>query len=183
MLTITVPAAEFFDESRGDGGEFVTFPEVTLELEHSLVALSKWESKFEKPFLGNDSQTPEETIGYVKAMVVTPNVPPDVFDRLTVDNLKAINEYLALRMTATTIREMPGTPASREIITSELIYYWMGAFQIDIECENWHLNRLFTLIKIYSAKNSPAKKMSKAEAIAQHRAINEQNRKLLNTRG
>ena len=179
MLTIVVPGAEHFDD---DKQEFFTVGDFTLELEHSLVALSKWESEFEKPFLGKEEKTDEEIFGYIRAMSMTPNVPPEVWFRLTEDNVEAINKYIDSKMTATWFNKTKETPSS-ERITSELIYYWMVVFQIPFECETWHLSRLFTLIKICNVKNEKPKKMNSSEAAAQRRELNAQRKAQLGTSG
>lgn len=180
MLTITVPGPESFDEA---SQEFTTTGDVVLELEHSLVSLSKWESEFEKSFLETKDKTPEEVVGYVRAMLINPNVPEEVLHRLSNDNVEEINAYINAKMTATWFSEIPGAPRTREIITAELIYYWMTVFSIPFECENWHLNRLFTLIKICNLKQAKPKKMSRAEVAARNRELNEQRRKQLGTKG
>lgn len=173
MLTITVPGQEFFDETTS---EFFETPSYTLELEHSLVSLSKWESRFEKPFLGKDEKSTEEVIGYIECMTLTPGIPSEVFQRLTQNNLDEINAYIGAKMTATTFKELPKKATSTEYVSAELIYYWMVALNIPSEYEDWHLNRLFTLIKVANEKNQPQKKMSRREAIAQQRALNAQRR-------
>jgi hypothetical protein len=180
LLKITVPGKEMFDDSTQ---EFTTDGDVDLELEHSLVSLSKWESSFEKPFLQESDKTPEELLGYVKAMTLTPGVPEEVFSRLSEDNLTAINDYINAKMTATWFNEPPGAPRSRDVITAELIYYWMTVFQIPFECETWHLNRLFTLIRICNIKQSKPKKMSRAEIAARNRELNAQRRAQTGSRG
>jgi len=183
VLTITVPGKEYFDESKGEAGEFVTVGDSILELEHSLVSLSKWESIFEKPFLGSSEKSNDEILAYIYAMIITPGVSPDMVDRLTADNFKDINRYLDAKMTATWFSDTPNSPKSSEVITSELIYYWMTIFNIPMACENWHLNRLFTLIKVCNAKNSKPKKMGRAEAAARRRELNAQRRAQLGSSG
>jgi hypothetical protein len=180
MLTITVPGVESYDEKLG---QFVTVGDVTLELEHSLISLSKWESEFEKPFLGKGEKTTEEVLAYVGCMILTPNPPGDILQNLSKENLEAINTYIDRKMTATWFSEQPGAPKSREVITSELVYYWMTVFQIPFECETWHLNRLFTLIRICNIKQSKPKKMSRSEIAARNRELNAQRKAQLGTRG
>lgn len=180
MLTIVVLGVEMFDD---ESQEFTTKDDVTLELEHSLVSLSKWESKHEKPFLGKVEKTTEEVFDYIKCMTLTPNVPDQVFSKFSEKNYNEINEYIEAKMTATWFSEIPGAPKSRDVITAELIYYWMVIFQIPFECENWHLNRLFTLIRICNVKQSKPKKMSRSEIAARNRELNTQRKAQLGTSG
>lgn len=179
MLTITIPAVEMWDEKEE---QFVYSPETTLELEHSLVSLSKWESKWQKPFLSGKEKTEEEVLDYIKCMTLTPNVSPIIYDHLSEDNITDINHYIDAPMTATTFSDRNNKP-SREIITAELIYYWMITANIPFKCEEWHLNRLLTLIKVCGIKNSPPKKMSKREIMSRNASINAARKKQLNTRG
>lgn len=179
MLTITVPGVELFDEA---ANVFKSSEDFTLELEHSLVSLSKWESKYEKPFLGKEEKTSLEVLGYIQCMVLTPDVPSDVYLRLSQENLDDVNTYINAKMTATWFAESKRRP-SQEVITSELIYYWIVTMNIPLECQTWHLNRLFTLIQVISLKNEPAKKMSARDIAARNHEINERRRAQLGTRG
>jgi hypothetical protein len=180
MLTIVVPGVEMFSNT---AQEFSTQGDVVLELEHSLVSLSKWESKHEKPFLGKEDKSSEEVLDYIKAMTLTPEVPEDVWQKLNEDNITAINNYIDAKMSATWFSDIQPRAANREMITAELIYYWMIAYQIPFECETWHLNRLFTLIRVCSIKQAKPKKMSRTEMAARNRELNAQRRASLNTRG
>lgn len=179
MLTIVVPMSEHLNEKTK---EFVVVDSVKLELEHSLVSMSKWESFFEKPFLTKEEKTPEEIFWYIRAMTLTPNVPQGVFNNLTDELVAEINGYVSASMTATTFKAEPNRP-SRETITSELIYYWMITANIPVQFENWHLNRLFTLIEVCNRKNTPAKKMSRQTAARQQRDLNAQRRAEMGTSG
>lgn len=180
MLPIVIPEVEVFDESKQ---EFVTMKEQTLCLEHSLVSLSKWESKWCKPFLTKQEKTYEETIDYIKYMTLTPNVDPEVYNFLTDANIDEIMAYIHAPMTATTFSNERTSNACREIVTSELIYYWMVTLNIPFECQKWHLNRLLTLIKVCNIKSTPPKKMNRREILRRNSAINAARKKQLNTNG
>lgn len=180
MLTIKVPMQEALDDATQ---EFVAESYVVLELEHSLVSLSKWESKYEKPFLEAKDKSPEEILDYVRFMIAGLEVPEEVFGRLTEENFSAINEYINAKMTATWFTEEPGAPKTREIVTAELVYYWMTVFHIPFECENWHLNRLFTLIRVCNIKQGKPKKRSRAEIGRRMSELNQQRKAEMKTRG
>ena len=180
MLRLVIKAVEYYDEIND---VFVDQNETVLELEHSLVSLSKWESFFEKPFLSKNDKTHEEILWYVQAMCLDPNVPPEVFSRLDEEHLTEINKYINKKMTATRFYDIGGEKKNTEIITAELIYYWMIAFTIPVEFQHWHLERLLTLIRVCNLKNSKPKKMSRAEWAAKQRAINEQRLAELGTTG
>lgn len=180
MLQITIPAVEQWDERKQ---EFVTTKEQTLQLEHSLVSLSKWESKWCKAFLTKQEKTFEETLDYIKCMTITQNVNPEVYNYLTNKNIDEINKYIEAPMTATYFSDDKIVKTSREQITAELIYYWMIALNIPFECQKWHLNRLLTLIRVCNIKNQPPKKRSKKEIMSRNAALNAARRKQLNTRG
>lgn len=180
MLNITIPATEVFDEAKG---EFTYVKAQTLQLEHSLISISKWESKWCKPFLSNVDKTSEEVIDYVKCMTLNPSVDDSVYRCLTQANMKAINAYIDAPMTATTFFEDKTGKKNREIITAELIYYWMIALQIPFECQKWHLNRLLTLVRVCNIKNQPPKKMSKRDIMSRNARLNAARRQQMNTKG
>ena len=179
MLTIVIPGLEYFNE---ETEEFTYYDDVKVQLEHSLVSVSKWESKWCKPFLNGKDKTMEEIIDYIKCMVIDDSIDFAVFDRLTESNLMEINDYIGRPMTATTLSNEP-KGGGREIITSEIIYYWMVSYNIPFECQYWHLNRLLTLIKVCNIKNNPRKKISQKEIMARNKALNEARKKQFDTRG
>lgn len=180
MLEITIPATEMWDEQKE---EFIIQKEQTLQLEHSLVSLKKWESKWRKAFFSKTQKSNEELIDYIRCMTLTQNVDPDIYICLSESNIDEINEYIDSPMTATCFSEDKTERPSRETVTAELIYYWMIALGIPFECQNWHLNSLLTLIKVCNIKNTPPKKRSKKDILSRNAAINEARRKQLNTRG
>lgn len=157
--------------------------ERTITLEHSLVSLSKWESKWCKPFLTNADKTDEELIDYFRCMTITQNVDPNIYYCLTRQNIQEITDYMNSPHTATTIKSRGPARRSREQVTAELIYYWMVAFRIPFECQKWHLNRLITLIRICEIKNQKPKKRSQRDVLNEYAAINEANKTRFNTKG
>lgn len=180
MLRITIPETEYYDERTQT---FISTKQQSLTLEHSLVSISKWESKWEKPFLSKDKKTVEETIDYIRCMTLTQNVDPNVYMGITNDIVQQVSKYIEAPMTATWFNEDNKRGGSREVITSEVIYYWMIALNIPSEYQKWHLNRLLTLVRVCNAKNNPPKKMSKKDVFAQNRALNAARKKSMNTKG
>ena len=178
MLELMVPGHEFFDE---DKNEFVSTKPTKIVLEHSLISLSKWESKWEKPFLSSDKTTPE-TIDYIRCMTLTQNVDPLVYNSLSKENLEAVGNYIQAPMTATKLKARKQA-RSNETVTAELIYYWMIALNIPFECQKWHLNKLLTLIEVCSIKNQPQKKMSRSEILRHNRELNAARRAKYKTKG
>lgn len=180
MLKVFVVGDEYYNE---ETQEFSTHGDFVLDLEHSLVSLSKWEAIHNKPFLSTSSKTADEIMSYISCMILTPVHPENAVQQLSSDNLDAINDYIESKQTATTFGEMPDRKGRGETITAELIYYWMVAFTIPFECELWHLNRLFALIRICNIKNAPAKKLSRSEVARRNRDLNEKRREALGTNG
>lgn len=180
MLTIKIPDTEYYNE---ETSQFVSVKERTIDLEHSLVSLSKWESKWRKPFLGKDQKTNEEVRDYIRCMIIDRNVPDSVIYAFTNEQIKQVMDYIGEEMTATTFSDVSSASKSREIITSELIYYWMISLNIPFECQKWHLNRLLTLIRVCSIKNAPPKKMGRNSVLSRNAQINAARKKQLNTRG
>lgn len=181
VLHIQVPEQEFYDEEHE---EFITVKAQTLTMEHSLISVSKWEAKWKKPYLSKDKKTNEEILDYLRCMTIGQAPELYVYRALPASALDEIAEYINDSMTATTFHEYEKRGFSREIVTSEIIYYWMIAQNIPPEYEKWHLNRLLTLIKVCSLKNNPhPKKMSRAAIAKQNRELNAARRKKYGTRG
>lgn len=180
MLTLSLKGGELFNE---DTDEFIQVKPTTLQLEHSLISISKWEAKWEKPFLSDKRMTREEVVDYIRCMTITPNVDPNVYLCLQPDAIDKINKYISAKMTATWFNERETPPGRREVVTSELIYYWMIAFNIPPEYQKWHLNRLLTLIRICSIKAKTPKKRSKRDILQSNAALNAERRAKWNTKG
>ena len=180
MLTIKIPDTEYYNE---ETSQFVSIKERTIDLEHSLVSLSKWEAKWCKPFLGKDQKTSEEVRDYIRCMIIDRNVPDNILYALSKQQEKQIVDYIDEKMTATTFSDISSASKSREVITSEIIYYWMISLNIPFECQKWHLNRLLTLIRVCSIKNAPPKKMGRNSVLSRNAQINAARKKQLNTRG
>lgn len=179
MLKITIPSIEQYDESTNT---FLHTKEQSLQLEHSLVSLSKWESKWKKPFLSKSEKTFEETIDYIKCMTITQNVDDETYMLITNDHIKQVRDYIEADMTATTFNNDKKS-TNREIITAEIIYYWMITLNIPFECQKWHLNRLLTLINVCNIKNTPPKKMSKKEIASRNASLNAARKQSLQSKG
>lgn len=181
MLYITIPAFEYYDEEKQ---EFNTVKEWKIQLEHSLVSISKWESKWRKAFLGRQEKTLEESLDYIRCMTITQNVDSRTYYGLTKDNIEEINNYISEPMTSVHFNDKDAG-VGKEVITSEVIYYWMITLNIPFECQKWHLNRLLALIRVINIKNTPSKKrkMSDSEIMKRNSEINESRKKKLNTNG
>ena len=181
MLQVTIPAAELYDHKNE---EFIETKEQKLQLEHSLVSMARWESKWKKPFLGSTtkSKTQAESLDYIRCMTLTQNVDPKIYSFIPDTIVEEVAKYIDDPMTATVLPKQQSKGA-REVITAEIIYYWMISFNVPFECQKWHLNRLLTLINVCSIKNSPKKKMSSSEIASRNRALNAERLKNLNTKG
>lgn len=179
MLQVNIPGTEYYDEANN---EFILIEPRTIQVEHSLISISKWEAKWNKPFMGKEEKTPEEVLDYIRCMTITQNVDPLAYHALPASEINKIKDYINAPMTATWFNDRNKRP-SNKVITSELIYYYMVANEIPFECEKWHFNRLLTLIRICGEKNQPAKKMSKREAMAQQRSLNAARRARHNSSG
>lgn len=189
MLTVVIPESEFFDE---ESSRFIPFKGATLTMEHSLLSLSKWEEKWHIPFIGNNDLTSDQILDYIKCMTITQNVDDMVYSFLTPENIKQIRDYIGDPRTATWFSDRrDGKSALRgkgsEVITNEIIYYWMVACEIPFDpCQRWHLNKLTTLIRVCSEKNNPdnkKNKMSTNEIMKDNAQLNAARRAALKSKG
>ena len=186
MLSIEIPERRLFDETTE---EFITIKATKLQMEHSLLSLKKWESKWHKAFLKKEEKTEEELYDYMRCMTLTPNVDPLIFRFMDSETAKKITDYIEDPMTATIIHQSDGAPIKKgDVVTAELFYYWMITLNIPVEFQKWHLNQLITLINVIGIKNANQKprKLSAAEQraeIAKRDALNEQRKAKYKTRG
>lgn len=180
MYTLDIKQNSFFNEMTE---EFIDVKACTLQLEHSLVSISKWEQKWHKPFLSTNDKTKEEILDYIKCMTISKNVDPNVYLCITEQQYKGISDYINDPMTATWFSDEKSKTNAKRIITSELIYYWMISLQIPFECKKWHLNTLLTLIHVCNEENKPPKKLSQAELAKRNTALNEARRAKMHSKG
>lgn len=180
MFKLNIPPGDYFNEITN---EFVSIPGVSLRLEHSLYTISKWESRWLKPFMSNVKKTDSELLDYIICMDISEQLNMSNINQINQHDINRIMQYIEANMTATTFSETKQTTSNREIITSELIYYWIITFNIPIDCEHWHLNRLMTLIKICNIKNSPNKKQDRQTALSKQRAMNKERRQRMESTG
>ena len=182
MLQLNVLLSESYDEKNSS----FLMETRTLKLEHSLVSLSKWESKYEKPFLSNETKTSEEILDYIRMMDLEEETPPEIFHHLTQEQFHQINDYINTKQTATWFNKKGKAKPNRQTVTSELIYYWITSYGIPWEVERWHLNRLFTLIEVFNEERSTKEKPKRTSAesmAAERRALNEARKKQMGTSG
>lgn len=181
MLQLIIPISQ---EGWDYENEVFVDPEcITLDLEHSLSSISKWESKWKKSFLACKELTVEETLDYIRCMCLSDDVPENVWSLITNEHIDKVYDYISDPMTATTIRDNPSGKKSSEIVTAELIYYWMVASNVPFECDKWHLNKLLMLIRVCGVKNAPPKKMNRKAQLQQQAALNAARRQKHNSRG
>lgn len=184
-LKIRIGTTESYDEG---AQRYVETGGTVVELEHSLVSLSKWESKWEIPFLGDSDKTVEQTLDYIKCMYTGDEFPPELFSQIRDKDVTAVTAYIDSKQTATTIREAPGTGSQggrKQIITSELVYSWMVQYRIPVEFQHWHFNRLIMLVRVLNEQNKSqeGKKMTKAQIAQRNRELNAKRRAEYGTRG
>lgn len=180
MLELKIPQRQFFDQQMQS---FIVVPSCVLQLQHSLISLSKWQAKWNKPFMNNQGHDWKQIIDYIRFMTVNKNVDPNVYLSITPNMYQPIAKYIQAPMTATTFRQKPGVGHGRQIITAQIIYFWMIQNDIPFECQKWHLNRLLTLIRVCGQMNSSGKKMGKNNVAKQNRQLNAARRARTNSRG
>lgn len=183
ILKLHIPSGEYYDSEKS---QFVELEAVTLELEHSLASLARWESKWEKPFLSKEDKTNAETISYIEMMCLS-DFDPDYFGRITNEHIAQVGEYISAKMTATWFAEdaTPAKPGQREqVTTAEVIYFWMINFNVPPEYQHWHFNRLMTLIQVCNENNKkPSKKGINKQTISERDRLNESRKAQHKTTG
>lgn len=182
MLEMTISEKEFYQEHTS---KFIQIPECKVTLEHSLISLAKWESKWQVPFFDGKPKTPTQNLDYIRCMVVG-NIKDDrIFDHLSEEEVLQIQSYMAAPMTATTFSERNKSKrkVKKETMTAEVIYARMCTHNISFECQKWHLNRLLTLIRVCDLRDSPPEKMSKKETSMWYAEQNANRRAKYGTRG
>lgn len=161
MLTLVITPRRLWDER---SNKFVKLDkETTIVLEHSLVSISKWEARWHKAFLADRKKTSEEMIDYIRCMTITKNVNPLVYNTLTDEQFQQIADYIEDPMSAAVVHGGKKKTNKREVLTSDMIYYYMVAAQIDWQAQTWHLNRLLKLIEIYGIKQEENERDAKAK--------------------
>ncbi len=181
MLELEIKDLEIYDDETG----FQKFKGGKLLLEHSLLAVSKWESKYHIPFLEHIGKnlTVEESLYYVQCMTINKNVDPSIYKAITPEDMQKILDYISDPYSATVINTRNKNRVNKEPVTSEMIYYWMVASTIPFECEKWHLSRLMKLIEIYGIKNSEPEKKSTSQILREQDAINTKRRAAMHSKG
>lgn len=183
MLRIEIEGTQLWDE---ENEQFIVTEPMKLYLEHSLVSISKWESVYRRPYLFPQTFSKKETIDYIKCMCLDNDISDDVFYAIYGNSklMKEIDDYINSSPTATTINDNDTKKhRNSEKITSELIYYWMVANEIPFECENWHIERLLTLIQVCNVKNRPPKKQSMKDIYARNKSLNAARRAKHHSKG
>lgn len=184
MLKIHIPAGEVWNSQEEI---FETCKGYDLVLEHSLISISKWESKWHKAYLGPQEKTKEEIFDYIRCMIVTPGIPDNITKFITESNLREITDYMRNPMTATVFNSFednkPQAP-SKDTMTSEYIYFLLSSYRIPFrDVEKWHLNRLLTLIRICSIKNEPPKKSNPKHLAKSRSSLNAARRARSGSKG
>lgn len=176
MLTLEIPTQELFNN---ETGTFINIEGGTFTFEHSLRAIAKWESVYCKPFLVKDEKTKPELLDYFSMMCLDKRFDNNL---LTSDVQRKLAEYISFPATATTFRN-DDSGQNESYISSEVIYATMADLGIPFYCDKWNFNRLSALIRVLAIRHSPKKKRSRSELYTSMRALNEQRRKQMNSKG
>lgn len=180
MYTLEVPNKTLWNDRTQ---EFVDVVGKTIKLEHSLVSLARWESKWHTYYLNNEKLTAEQKLDYIRCMTITQDVDPNLYYAITPEQQKDIHDYINDPMTGTVFSNKSTSSVNSRFITNEVIYSWMFANNIPIECQKWHLNRLLTLIRVCNEEKQPPKKKTQREIMEEQRARNKARRAALGTKG
>jgi hypothetical protein len=188
MLVLDIPPSGIVEYYDSVNNEFVSrepFQGAKIELEHSLYAISKWESKWKIPYISKEPKTEDQVKDYIKCMIITENIPDDAIDYLTDENYVAINNYLKNDCSATKINmnRQEGKSRYKGGMTSDELYCSMVVAQIPFECQYWNLNRLLILLELVGNKNTPPKKMSKGDLMRRNSKLNAARKAKHHTRG
>ena len=180
-IRIRIPELHLFNEATN---EFFDIRETYLTMEHSLVSISKWESKWHIPYLAPGEKTPEQALDYLRCMTITQNIQPGIYNYIPDTEMRRIKNYIEDSMSAYKFKEEEGKGRTKKAITSDYLYFCMVTYRIPVEFERWHLNRLITLIQICSEENNPKKnKKSKRRITSDYAALNAARRAKLGTTG
>lgn len=179
ILKIVTPAKEYTKNTL-EGVELVLGPTYELTLKHSLISVSKWESKWHKPFLDKRRElTDEEFLDYIRCMSLV-SFPEEAIQNLSFGNRLDIKKYIEDPQTATWFNDRNSPPPSEKIVTNEVIYSQMIQLGIPLDpCQKWHLNHLLTLIRVCAENEMPQKKMSPLEVMAQNKSLNKMRKAAL----
>lgn len=191
MLEILIPEQhyELFDEAKEEFLPPVDIKETKIQVEHSLISIKKWEQKWHRPFLKDENKTYEELTDYIQCMTLNHGIDPIVYKYIPENVVDQVVDYIKNPMSATykSVFKDDGLIGaqtySNEIITAEIIYYWMITFNVPVEFQKWHLNQLLTLIKVLNIKNGNKKKMDSKTAAKQRAILNAQRRAKYNSKG
>lgn len=181
MLEITTIEDEFYDSRTN---KFIHIPACTLTLEHSLISLAKWESKWHIPYFDNNVQkTSAQELDYIRCMVIGNLKSEYVLQALSINNILEIRDYIKNPMTATTFQKKARGKVKKEVTTAETLYAHMFSHGVSIECQKWHLNRLLTLLRVCDLQNAPREKMTKKQTAQWNAEQNAARKAKYNTRG
>lgn len=164
-----------------------------IRLEHSLISISKWEEETKRKYFSKleGPKTAEDMLFYIKCMSLDGPIEDNLLRCISQQQLNKVTAYVNASRTATTIIDH-GDKNSGEVLTSEIIYYYMAAFRLPSYTEKWHLSRLLTLIRVASDKQSQGSKDKRGskpnkvnynDKFNSYASINARNRAILHSKG